>query len=168
VLRLASDVTKAWAAWCSSGLEYLSLPEGNYSGYAAGGYAGGTDMRTTYSKVRILPAIPAIDVGDMTFATTTGALTLTGSDPGPVGPLPFGFAGSCSGLIGGQGEVVMTGTGFAIAPSEFVLAGYQPFGMAAGTSEAITLSGGGKCGDIGPAGLADSTEDALLPIQVAQ
>ena len=58
----------------------------------------------------------------------------------------------------------MTGTGFSINPSEFVLAGYQPFGMA-GTPDVLSLSGGGTCGNIGPAELTDVAGNAVLPIR---
>lgn len=54
--------------------EYLTLadPGSNFAQYTAGGYSPGTNVRTQYSRVRLLPGTLQIDISDQRYASSTG------------------------------------------------------------------------------------------------
>ena len=54
--------------------DYIEVPAGNTGQYAAGGAASGTTVTTTFSKLRLNPADLTVDIGDLTYATSTGSL----------------------------------------------------------------------------------------------
>lgn len=78
--------------------EYLDLAatgeNQNFSQYTAGGASPGTNVRTSFTKVRIDPTTLTVDVGDLTFATSTGKLQHSSVTRGPSSPyvtsMPYG------------------------------------------------------------------------------
>lgn len=129
--------------------EYVTLNAQNFSQYTAGGASPGSDVRTTFSKVRIDPATLTVDIADLTFATSTGRLQ-HGVDT--VTSMPYGVAMACTGGPAGVGRVDLTATAFVLADS-FVTGGFSPQGGAVKSADgrAADLTGGGYCGWISPA-----------------
>jgi hypothetical protein len=166
-LFVGHDPAKPWTAYChniaSSPAEYLPLvnvsSSANFAQYTAGSWQG-TSVRTRYTRVRIDPLTLNVDIGDQTFATSTGQLA-HGSET--VTSMPFGVAMSCNGSASGVANIDVTGTPFAVATSEFVQGGF----MAAGTStysasnRVVNVTGGGSCGWTSPTpGLYNPFNDA--------
>ncbi|WP_459723035.1 GON domain-containing protein [Actinophytocola sp. KF-1] len=129
--------------------EYVTLNAQNFSQYTAGGASPGSDVRTTFSKVRIDPATLTVDIADLTFATSTGQLRHGGDT---VTAMPYGVAMACTGGPSGVGRVDLTGTAFVLADT-FVIGGNGPSGEAVERADgrAADLTGGGFCGWINPA-----------------
>jgi hypothetical protein len=128
--------------------EYLALaatgPDDNFSQYTAGGSSPGTDVRTSFSRIRIDPATLVVDVNDLTFATSSGLLRHGGQD---VTSMPYAVAMSCAGTPDGVAGVDLRGTAFTLADT-FVLGGFVPVGAAtvSATGREADLTGGGHCG----------------------
>jgi GON domain len=124
--------------------EYVTLGAGNFSQYTAGGAAPGTNVRTTFSKVRLDPARLTVDINDLTFATSTGLLH---HGPIPVTAMPYTVAMSCDGSPSGVGRVDLTGTAFVL-DDEFAVNGAGPSGSAtiSPNNRTADLTGGGYCG----------------------
>jgi hypothetical protein len=129
--------------------EFVSLPAVNFSQYTAGGAAAGTDVRTTYTKLRVDPATLTVDINDTTFATSTGRISQTGT---VVTSMPYGVGASCDFQPSGVGRIDLTGTAFLLADT-FVVAGFRAVGGATVSADNRTadLAGGGYCGWIAPA-----------------
>ena len=97
-LYIAPDATTSysWTAYCAdmqtaSPREYLSLANGaNTSMFAS----GAAQVVTVYEKIRIDPASFAVDLGDTTFASSTGSAVANGST---ITSMPYGVAMSCGG-----------------------------------------------------------------------
>ncbi|HSN27144.1 MAG TPA: GON domain-containing protein [Kofleriaceae bacterium] len=151
-LYLGGDRSKPWQAYCAdmakTPVEYLPLVmllgDHNFSQYTAGGSAPGTNVRTSYMRVRIDPATLKIDIGDQRFATSTGGL----DHPGDIAvtSMPFGIAMSC-GSTDGLANIDLTGTPFAIAEG-FAAHGAGGHGQAAMdvAQRVAVIEGGGYCG----------------------
>ncbi|MGH3548983.1 MAG: GON domain-containing protein, partial [Pseudonocardiaceae bacterium] len=122
----------------------------NFSQYTAGGASPGTDVRTTFSKLRIYPATLTVDIGDLTFATSTGSLDHAGSGT-QVTSMPYGVAMSCTSNPDGLGNIDLRGTSFTVADT-FDVGGAGASGSATPSSgnKVIDLTGGGFCGWITP------------------
>ena len=85
--------------------------------YAAGGPATGTTVPRPFSKLRFDPATLLVDIGDLSFATSTGSLTHPDAGPAtrPSPRMPYGMAMACnSGVTNGTANVNLQGTLFAI------------------------------------------------------
>jgi GON domain len=136
--------------------EYINLAQtganANYSQYTAGGASPGTNVRTTFTKLRIDPATLTVDIGDLTFATSTGSLNHSGSGT-MVTSMPYGAAMSCGGPgdTSGAGNINLQGTPFQVAAT-FALGGFDPAGSAvfSADNQQVSLAGGGDCGWITP------------------
>jgi hypothetical protein len=135
--------------------EYIDLAEttgANYSQYTAGGASPGTDVRTRFTKLRINPATLAVDIGDLTFASSTGQLKHAGTTT--VTSMPYGVAMSCvaPGDNSGVGNIDLQNTPFQV-DSTFALGGSQPAGSASVSpdDQVVDLRGGGYCGWVTPA-----------------
>lgn len=132
--------------------EYITLAQtganANFSQYTAGGASPGTDVRTMFTKLRIDPATLTVDIGDLTFATSTGSLNHSGSGT-TVTSMPYGTAMSCAGPgdTSGAGNINLQGTPFQVAAT-FAQAGFDPGGSAVFSTEnqQVNLTGGGYCG----------------------
>ena len=129
--------------------EYLTLVNTgdsfNFAQYTAGGSSPGTDVKTSYSKVRINPQTLVVDIGDQTFATSTGSLIL-GSES--VTSMPYGVAMGCTwNMDNGVANIDLRGTPFVVNDT-FILGGYEPIGTTtfSADSQVVDLTGGGFCG----------------------
>jgi hypothetical protein len=136
--------------------EYITLAQtganANYSQYTAGGASPGTNVRTMFTKLRIDPATLTVDIGDLTFATSTGSLNHSGSGT-IVTSMPYGAAMSCAGPgdSSGVGNISLQGTPFQVAAT-FAVGGSAPGGSAtiSADNQQVSLTGGGYCGWITP------------------
>jgi hypothetical protein len=123
----------------------------NFSQYTAGGASPGTDVRTSFTKLRVDPATLTVDIGDLTFATSTGSLL---HDRQRVSSMPYGVAMSCvaPNQASGLGNIDLRGTAFQVA-NAFVVGGFRSSGTAtpSANNQVVDLTGGGYCGWISPA-----------------
>lgn len=105
--------------------EYLDLAatgeNQNFSQYTAGGASPGTNVRTSFTKVRIDPATLTVDIGDLTFATSTGKLQHSSVTRGPSSPyvtsMPYGVGMTCANPgtpPNGVGNIDLHGTPFLV------------------------------------------------------
>ena len=125
----------------------------NYSQYTAGGAAPGTNVRTTFTKVRVDPATLTVDIGDLTFASSTGTLAH------PVYPtyitvtsVPYASAMACNqDGVAGTGNVDLEGTPFQLA-GMFAPGGYEASGSAtvSADNQVANLAAYGYCGFVDP------------------
>ena len=136
--------------------EYLSLPSAgpgrNFSQYTAGLASRGTDVRTTYTKVRIDPQRLLVDIGDTTFATSTGSLTHSNSGT-TVTSMPYGEAMSCTYRPDGIGNIDLQGTALMVV-DPFIVRGFPgPVGSAtfSAGNQVVDLKAGAYCGWISAA-----------------
>lgn len=135
--------------------EYISLAVTgtgvNFSQYTAGGASPGTNVRTTFTKLRINPATLTVDIGDLTFATSTGSLRQVGTTP--VTSMPYGVASSCVNPMVGSGlaNINLLGTAFKV-DNPFILSGWRVAGSETVLSDyqVVNLTGGGYCGTMTP------------------
>ncbi|MDC3955326.1 GON domain-containing protein [Polyangium jinanense] len=153
LLHVDHDVAKGWTAYChnmaSSPAEYLTLQNtsasANFSQYTTGGAVSGTNVRTSYTKIRIDPETLLVDIGDQTFSSSSGELIHGG---GSVTSMPYGVGMSCDASPSGIGNIDLTGTPFAVAEDAFQVGGAGSSGSAVYSSDnrVVNLSGGGFCG----------------------
>lgn len=153
-LYAGGDPQKPWKAYCAdmAGMPktYLTLvntTNANFSQYTAGGASPGTNVRTSFTKVRIDPATLQVDPNDLTFATSTGSLLHSNN---PVTSMPYASAADCvvGGSSTGVGNVDLIGLPFVVAPDQFNLTGFQSGGTTTyGVGgRKVNLTGGGYCG----------------------
>ena len=134
--------------------EYLSLPNNggsyNFGQYTAGGASPGTNVKTNYQKIRIDPATLQVDIGDQTFATSSGSL-FHGSTH--VTSMPYGVAMDCITPYSQSGiaNIDLSDTPFAVADT-FTVGGYMAAGSAtfSQNNQIVNLNGGGYAGWITP------------------
>jgi hypothetical protein len=159
-LYLGGNASKPWQAYCAgmatAPLEYLSLTGANSAQYTAGGDSPGTNVKTTYTKVRFDPASLKIDIRDRAFATSQGMLNHSNTGT-MVTSMPYGVAMDCrtNNSSTGVALIDLTGTAFALTGQ----AGFAAGGNQAGSSfqpsnnnQRATLAGGGFCGWNAPTG----------------
>jgi GON domain len=135
--------------------EYINLVKtgygANFSQYTAGGASPGSSVRTSFAKLRVNPATLTVDIGDLTFARSTGRLMHSGSVK--VTSMPYGVAMSCSAphAANGIGNIDLRYTPFQVN-SSFTVGGSNANGSATVTQnkQLVALSGGGYCGWIAP------------------
>ena len=136
--------------------EYIDLVKtgygANFSQYTAGGASAGTNVRTLFKKLRINPASLTADIGDLTFASSTGWLKHSGSVK--VTSMPYGVAMSCTAPRApkGTGNIDLRYTPFQVSTA-FTVGGSNAKGSATVTQgkQLVNLAGGGYCGWIAPA-----------------
>ncbi|MBW2260781.1 MAG: hypothetical protein JRG91_02325 [Deltaproteobacteria bacterium] len=163
-LHWGADSTKPWNAWChdmaGTPTEYLQLamtgPSYNFSQHTCGGTMGswGTDVRTTFSRVRLDPATSLVGIGDFTFSTSTGSCVM-GTTLNWL-TVPYAMAEDCWGSSSarGLGNLDLTGTPFRVSSSTtWGLHGAAPAGAATRSSgdQVVDITGGGGCGWNAPA-----------------
>ena len=113
-LYLDGNINKPWTAYChdmaGTPREYVTLHNTgageNFSQYTAGGASSGTDVRTSYTRIRIDPIDLTVDIADQTFAATTGSLIHSGGEQ--VDFMPFGVAMSCDSAPSGVANIDLT------------------------------------------------------------
>jgi hypothetical protein len=152
-LHIGGDPNKPWMAYCadmaSAPKEYLPLVfvlgDHNFSQYTAGGSSPGSNVRTSYLRLRIDPATLMVDIGDQAFSVSHGSLTHSFQDS--VTSMPFGVAMSCDGSASGLADIDLRGTPFTIG-AQFAAVGWGSSGTATVDASAMqaTLNGGGGCG----------------------
>jgi hypothetical protein len=156
-LYVGGDALKPWLAWChdmaGTPSEYLTLvptaTASNYSQYTAGGNSPGTNVRTTYARLRLDPVTLRVNTADQTFASSVGSLLHVNKEP--VKSMPYAAAMGCSRW--GVGNVDLRGTPFAVATGQFMIGGVSTGGSSYGYSAAnqvVSLSAYGGCGWVGP------------------
>ncbi|MFO0576453.1 MAG: GON domain-containing protein [Polyangia bacterium] len=155
-LFINGDANKPWAAYCQIGAStstYLSLQNvttGNYSQYTAGGGRTGTNVRTSFQRLRIDPNTLIVDCGDLTFSSSYGQINHP--DGSKTTQMAYGSAQDCASTSSssGVGSVDLSGTPFAVAASAFGISGYSAQGSASysADSRVVNLRGGGFCGGI--------------------
>ena len=129
--------------------DYITLAQtgtsSNYSQYTAGGASPGTNVRTSFTKVRFNPTTLQVDINDLTFATSQGSLRHSGTEQ--VTSMPYGVAMSCDQANDGVGNIDLRGTPFAVADT-FTVGGSDPHGSAVSSSEGqlVEMKGRGNCG----------------------
>ena len=135
--------------------EYIDLtstgPWANFSQYTAGGASPGKNVRTTFKKLRVNPDNLTVDIGDLTFAWSTGALKHSGKTL--VTSMPYGVAMSCTKAqaANGVGNIDLRWTPFQVN-SAFAVGGFEAKGSAVVSqdNQLVSLAGGGYCGWIAP------------------
>ncbi len=149
-LYVDGDPEKPWTAFCdASGSEYLSLTSPNFSQYSR----GGTDVRTTFTKIRVLVSTGSfvVDIDDKTFTTSTGSLMHSGT---LVTSMPYAVAMDCEGSNNQSGvaAIDLTGTPFVVTdPFENRGSAAAGGSTVAEGGRRVTLTGGGNCGWRAPA-----------------
>ena len=131
----------------------LSGPGANFGSYAAGGAAPGSTVTTSFSKVRLNPATLTVDIGDRTFAPSTGSLTHPDEGLGnpTVTSMPYATAMACnsSAASNGTANVDLRGTIFAVDDT------WTPIGTTSASfggatfsaaDQVVNVQGNGNCG----------------------
>ncbi|MFN0251441.1 MAG: hypothetical protein ACKV2T_31485 [Kofleriaceae bacterium] len=132
-LYLANDKRHPWTAFCAdlqskSAKEYLSLEnDQTYSRYAAGGQSPGTDVVTTFEKIRVDPISLKVDIADLTFAVSEGKVIHMGTTE--ITSMNLGIAMSCDINARGFAQLDLNGTPFGIANHFRVVQGSGHHGM---------------------------------------
>lgn len=153
-LYAGGDAAKPWTAFCHDSLEYLtaSSATANYSQYTAGAKSPGSNVRTSFARLRIDPTTFAVDICDQTFATSTGMLSHDPANNDPaiiVTSMPLGVAMDClgDGSTAGVGAIDVTATPFAVT-SSWTTQGNGSAGNATigSLGRRVTITGGGNCG----------------------
>jgi plastocyanin len=144
-LYVQNEATPRWKAYCanmqSTPTEYLSLVHDagmNTSSYVS---ANGR-ITTAYEKVRIDPASLTIDIGDTTFATSTGTATHNGTT---LTSMPYGIAMGCGAEA--TMNINLRGTQFRL---ESALAQYgtdvKPTATLSNDRKLLDMTATGTCG----------------------
>jgi hypothetical protein len=169
-LYVGGDEHKPWNAYCHGGDEFLAVNDfSNFGRYGAGGWTQGTDVQTTYTKLRIDPDTLTIDITDQTFAHSEGDLNYLGEH---ITSMPLGVAGACAGSASyASANIDLTGTPFKIA-TQFTI-GSNDVVVAGAPQAAVIPTGGsldaregqwlemwvqGECGFFGPTGITNATK----------
>ena len=150
-LYLGGNAQQPWTAFCAtSGKEYLSLTSAaNYAQYSRD---SGADVRTTYTKIRIVPgAVAVVDIDDKSYATSTGSLP-HGADT--VTSMPYAVAMDCegSGNASGVASIDLANTPFVVNdPFETRGSGAAGSSTVQNGGRQVQITGGGNCGWRSPA-----------------
>lgn len=133
--------------------EYIDLAKTgqdvNFSQYTAGGASPGRNVRTTFTRLRVDPKTLTVDIGDLTFASSTGSLR---HDSTAVTSMPYGVAMSCTSQADGRGNIDLQDTPLRV-DNKFATGGFNASGAAtpSPSGQVVDLRGGGYCGWITPA-----------------
>lgn len=142
------DAAKPWTAYCHDmnglRLEYLTLPsqgpEQNVARYIKGGDEAVTSR---YQRIRLVPNQLKVDIGDATFATSTGGAMHDGNVP--VTSVSYGVAMTCNMTLT-KANIDLVGTPFKVV-SGFCSNGNGVGGQTdALDGQTFTNIGGGYCG----------------------
>jgi hypothetical protein len=146
--------------FCSRGREYLILP--NTVGFS--NYGQMQTIFTFFCAIRLDPVSLLVDVGDLTFSSTEGAVSnWNGYDR-----VAYGNAGDCTDDIG-RAKVDLRSTPFAIDESaRWTLAGHYPQGDLSVHSgrQVADVSGDGFCGYHVPGEVDNRPHQRLLGVPV--
>lgn len=146
--KTVDGVSKRFSVYCHNmkrvPKEYLTLTEGSFSQYEAGGAKQGQTVVTTFTKVGFDVQSMKVDIHDRTFSSSVGKIT-----QGEITSMPFGVAMNCRfpKSSSGRSKINLSGTPFKVVGS-FGKGGYKAAGSATYDSSTDTwnISGGGYCG----------------------
>ena len=171
-LYAGADPTKPWMAYCHGGLEYLTAATAtaNYGQYTAGTKSPGTNVRTTYARLRLDPMTLAIDICDRAFATSTGMLSHDPAFNNPdiaVTSMPLGVAMDCATSNTGAAAINLTNTPFVVT-GNWSFGGNSTSGMSqkAGGGRTVSITGGGNCGWNAPTGAPSNPFNACTNLKI--
>ncbi len=129
--------------------EYLTLaatgPGENVASYGAGNPAAGTDVVTKFTRVRLNPPTLLVDIGDLSYSTSSGSVTHPDVDgTTTVLTMPYGTAMACNSIAADNGiaNIDLTGTPFAVDDT------FTPMGVNSGSFGGATFSAGNQVVDI--------------------
>ena len=153
-LYAGGDSAKPWTAFCHGGKEYLTAASAtsNYGQYTQGGKSPGTNVRTTYARLRIDTAALKIDICDQTFATSTGMLNHDPAGNNPdifVTAMPLGVGMDC---LGDNSQTGVAAIDLTSLPFKVTSSWTTTGNGSAGTStpvnggRSVSITGGGNCG----------------------
>jgi hypothetical protein len=173
-LYAAADPAKPWMAYCHGGLEYLTAQSAtsNYGQYTASNKSPGTNVRTTYARLRIDPMTLQLDICDRTFATSTGMLSHDPAFHDPdiaVTSMPLGVAMDCGGTNSQSGAAgIDLGNLPFVVTSDWSRAGNGTAGNANknGGGRTVSITGGGNCGWNAPNGTPNDPFNACTSLKL--
>ncbi len=152
MLYLDADPSKPWTVFCSpTNTEYIAVNANNVSKYEHGGASPGTDVVTTFSKVRFVVATKKIDISDRDYAVDNGGMVNHSGNGTMVTSMPLGIAMNCKATNdkSTRATVDLTGSHFAMTgAAAFAGAGSshnQATAMSNNNQKAV-IDGGGFCG----------------------
>lgn len=151
----------------SAGNTYIELKQTNYSYYPKPKrdnypYGNDSNLKTTFTKVKLDVSTMTIDTSDFTYSTSSGRIKIF---PSPYNKkLAFGTAYGCeeSWSVVSTAIIDLRGTAFQIDDT-FTVGGYNADGSAtfSNNNQMVTLKAGGYCGYIGPATAVTAGEEAV-------
>jgi hypothetical protein len=120
--------------------EYLTLQNtgvnSNFSVLPACGLWYGSNVRTSFTKIRIDPTTLLVDIGDLTFATSTGQIN-TGSNQ-YLTEVPYGVAADCNCNYWGLTNIDLRGTPFEVF-DHFFAQGLTSWGIVSHEEPPVTF-----------------------------
>jgi hypothetical protein len=158
-LYVQNQPTLRWKAYCanmdSAPAEYLSLP--HEDGMNTSSFADATNHVTTaYEKVRINPESLTIDIGDTTFATSTGTAVHNGTT---LTSMPYGIAMGCG--VEASMNINLRGTAFRMeAPLAQFGTNVKTTVTIANDRKVLDMSATGSCGWVAQESYVNPTSDA--------
>ncbi|HEY3803695.1 MAG TPA: GON domain-containing protein [Kofleriaceae bacterium] len=175
-LYLGGSAGQPWTAFCHDDDEYLTVTAtANYGQYTASTKSPGSNVQTTYGRLRVDPSTLHVDISDQTFATSVGLLyhdpANNGSDA--VTSMPLGVAMDCAGnnSTTGVAHVDLTGTQFVVASTSTWSTGGNSPGHSVTSSEGgriVAITGGGNCGWNAPTGSPGNPFNKFEPASLLQ
>jgi hypothetical protein len=153
--------------FCANYREYLILP--NSVGFA--NYGQLQTIFTFFCAIRLDPLTLFVDIGDLTFSSTEGAVAAWNS----LDRVAFGFAGDCTVVGVARAGIDLRSTPFAIDESaRWMNGGYLPTGnWSVHTGRQVaSIFGGGNCGWSTPgmdSGVGNTCADYqwAIPLRIA-
>lgn len=159
-LYLGGLATQPYTVFCAgtgaAANEYLSLSGTNTSIYQQGGDSPGTDVKTSFTKVRFMVATKLIDISDRTFSTSVGMVNHSNTGT-MVTSMAYGVAMNCKGANDSSttASFDISATQFAFdTNSTFTKGGNQAGGsiQLSSQNQKLAVHGGGFCGWEAPTG----------------
>jgi hypothetical protein len=170
-LYLGRAPNRPWTVYChnmsGTPAEYLTLVntggDSNFSQYTTGTSSPGTNVRTSYSKLRIDPVLRIdpitvkVNITDQTFASSTGELLHAWREP--LTSMSYATAMSCGTTqTEGKANIDLRETPFQVIPGQLLVRGNEAFGSVTYSpgNQVVDQTGGGNCGWTGLPGGAYS------------
>jgi hypothetical protein len=164
-LYIDQDPTLRWKVYCadmqSSPREYLTLPyAGDGLNMAMFAPASGGEVVTSYDKIRIEAGTGIIDIGDTTFAVSTGSAV---HDRVTLTSMPYGVAMSCGATA--KMNINLRGTPYRLETS-FSFYGTKPetTTVFASDRKALDMTAKGTCAWVAPTERTNPTSADSQPV----
>jgi hypothetical protein len=121
--------------------EYLTLQRtgvsSNFSAVpACGSWSYGTSVRTSFTKIRIDPTTLLVDIGDLTFATSTGEINLGSGQY--IREVPYAVAADCNCNYWGLTNIDLRDTPFEVF-DVFFAQGLTSYGIVSHEEAPVTF-----------------------------